>query len=225
MGNEQITWMQRATFYELLSLGFLMPSRQLAEALTSGEFAEAAEEVLKSLEVSKELGEQAASLLDSYHGRDTDEVYHEVLRDSTRLFVGEREPLITPYAGVHAAQERGQQGLLFVGKESMAIERFMKVHGVTKDLQAGQANDPLDHVGTVCEFLKYLCLVNAQAVVPVEGATIAEEDFEIFYRDLWGDYPMWCAGELLDKAKSDFYRGMANMLKATYEDYQSIARD
>lgn len=225
MGNELTTWMHRATLYELLSLGFLLPSQQLAEALTSGEFAEAADEVLKSLNTSESLRESATSLLDSYRGRDTDEVYHEILRDSTRLFVGEREPLITPYAGVQAAKERGQQGLLFVGKESMAIERFMKARGVAKDLQAGQSNDPLDHIGTVCEFLKYLCLVNAQAVVPVEGATIAADDFEMFWRDLWGTYPMWCAETLSEQANSDFYRGMAAMLKAACEDYQSLVQE
>lgn len=198
-----------------------MPRYEIAEALSSGEFAEASAEVLEDLGASRDLCETVASYLTSYKDRNVEEIYHEVLRDSTRLFVGEREPLITPYAGVHAAHERGQQGLLFVGKESMEIERFMKARGIAKDLQAGQSNDPLDHVGTVCEFLKYLCLVNAQAVVPVEGAIVAEEDFEIFWQDLWGEYPAWCAEETLHQANSNFYRALAIMLKAACEDATS----
>lgn len=214
--------MNRATLYELLSLGFLMPRRETAEALSSGEFAEASGEVLMALDISKDTCNQIIGLFASYKGRDPEEIYHEILRDFTRLFVGEREPLVTPYAGVRASQEKGHQALLFVGKESMAIERFMKTRGVTKDLQAGQSNDPLDHVGTVCEFLKYLCLVNAQAVVPVEGAEVADEDFEAFWRDLWGNYPKWCVESVLTQANSHFYRAMAVLLEAACEDAQQI---
>lgn len=221
MENKQTTWMNRAALYELLSLGFLVPTKQTAEVLSSGEFAAAVSEVLEALDISPELREAVECNVVLYKDRNVEEIYHEVLRDSTRLFVGEREPLITPYAGVHAAHERGQQGLLFVGKESMEIERFMKARGIAKDLQAGQSNDPLDHVGTVCEFLKYLCLVNAQAVVPVEGAIVAEEDFEIFWQDLWGEYPAWCAEETLHQANSNFYRALAIMLKAACEDATS----
>lgn len=37
-------WMHRASAFELLSLAFLLPSRSLAEAVATGEYAEAAGE-------------------------------------------------------------------------------------------------------------------------------------------------------------------------------------
>lgn len=221
-GNEQ-TWLNRAALYELLALGFLRPEPTTAEALASGELAEAADEVLAALGAAADVRAAVAGELAPCNGADADDIYHEILRDYTRLFVGEREPAVTPYAGVRAAQERGQAGLLFVGRESMAIERFMRTRGAKKDLSAGQSNDPVDHVGTVCEFLKYLCLVNARAVKPAAGAQVAEADFALFWRDLWGFYPSWCADEVERLASTGFYRAMALLLRAACEDAATVA--
>lgn len=219
--NEQ-TWLNRAALYELLALGFLRPEPATAEALASGELAEAAGEVLAALGAAADVRTSVAEELSAYAGADSDSVYHDILRDYTRLLVGEREPAVTPYAGVRVAQERGQAGLLFVGRESMAIERFMRGRGVAKDLSAGQSNDPVDHVGTVCEFLKYLCLVNARAVEPAAGTQVDEADFALFWRDLWGSYPSWCAGEVGRLAATGFYRAMALLLRAACEDARAV---
>lgn len=202
-------WMCKATAWELLSLAFLPPSREASEALAAGEFAEACGECLEALAVD---GERALGLLEGYSGVDADAAYHELRREHMHLFVGEREPLVTPYVGVRAAQARGQRGLLFVGRESMAIERFMRERGVAKDLAAGQSNDPVDHLGTVCEFLKFLCLVNARAVAVPEGFEIAEGDYEAFLRDHFAEYAAWCSAELVEKARTPFYQAMGIML-------------
>lgn len=220
-GNEQ-TWLNRAALYELLALGFIRPEAATAEALATGELAEAADEVLAALGAAADVRATVAEELSAYAGTDAEAAHHDILRDYTRLLVGEREPAVTPYAGVRAAQQRGQTGLLFVGRESMAIERFMRARGVAKDLSAGQSNDPVDHVGTVCEFLKYLCLVNAHAVETAPGAHIDEADFALFWRDLWGAYPSWCAGEVEHLASTGFYRAMALLLKAACEDASTV---
>lgn len=218
MNDNEQTWLNRAALYELLALGFLRPEPATIEALASGELAEAADEVLASLGAAADVRASVAGELSGYAGDDAEAAYHDILRDYTRLLVGEREPAVTPFAGVRAAQERGQEGLLFVGRESMAVERFMRARGVAKDLSAGQSNDPVDHVGTVCEFLKYLCLVNARAVEPAAGAQVAEADFALFWRDLWGAYPSWCADEVERFAATDFYRAMALLLRAACVD-------
>lgn len=222
MNVTEETWMARATLYELLALGFLRPEAATAEALVTGELTEAADEVLAALGAAADVRATVAGELSTYAGTDAEAAHHEILRDYTRLLVGEREPAVTPYAGVRAAQKRGQTGLLFVGRESMAVERFMRARGVAKDLSAGQSNDPVDHVGTVCEFLKYLCLVNARAVEPAAGAQIEEVDFALFWRDLWGAYPSWCADEVEHLATTGFYRAMALLLKAACKDASTV---
>lgn len=137
-------WMARAALFELLSLGLLKPGRPIAEALASGEFAAACAETLGALGLGDAAAAAGVDLAD-YEGDNAEKIYHEVLREYTRLFVGTREPLITPFAGVRASQAQGQRGLLFVGKESMAVERFMRRCGVAKNLAAGQSNDPAPH--------------------------------------------------------------------------------
>lgn len=206
-------WAARATLFELLSLGLLKPERVVAEVLVSGEFMAACVETLEVLG----LDDKAASvreLLTGYGGAGFEEACHEILREHTRLFVGERGPLVTPFAGVRAAQVRGQRGLLFVGPESMAIERFMRRCGVAKDLAAGQVNDPVDHIGTMCEFMKFLCLVNAHAVVPSRGAVVEVNDFDRFMVDHFSPYAIWCANQLRELSDIPFYCAMAIMLNA-----------
>lgn len=203
-------WMNRATLFELLSLGLLKPERPLAEALHDGAYREACEEVLENLSLGGDAS--VSEYLTGYEGADADKTYHEILREYTRLFVGEREPLVTPFAGVRAAQAHGQRGLLFVGPESMAIERFMRRAGVAKNLAAGQSNDPVDHVGTMCEFAKFLCLVEARAVAPAEGAVVEEGDFDRFMADHFAPYALWCATRLRELSSVSFYRAIADML-------------
>lgn len=206
-------WMARATLFELLSLGLLRPGRSTAEVLVSGEFATACVETVGALRRA-DAATAIGSLLVVYEGKKAEEVYHEILREYTRLFVGEREPLVTPFAGVRAAQARGQRGLLFVGPESMAIERLMRRCGVAKNLAAGQSNDPVDHIGTMCEFAKFLCLVNARAVAPAEGTVVEPDDFGTFVADHFAPYAAWCAERLRKLSDVLFYRAMADMLDA-----------
>lgn len=206
-------WMARAALFELLSLGLLKPGRPIAEALASGEFAAACAETLGALGLGDAAAAAGVDLAD-YEGDNAEKIYHEVLREYTRLFVGTREPLITPFAGVRASQAQGQRGLLFVGKESMAVERFMRRCGVAKNLAAGQSNDPVDHIGTMCEFAKFLCLVNARAVVPAEGARVEPGDFDAFMDDHFVSYAVWCAGQLRELSSVPFYRAMAAVLDA-----------
>lgn len=206
--NEE-KWMLRAVYFELMAKGFLPTAYSTAEALASGEFAEAAIEVARGLRIDLEL---ASEELARYRGRDCDEAYHEVLREYTRLFVRVRKPLITPYAGVRDSQARGKQGLLFIGPETISIEKFMKRCGVAKDLSAGQSNDPVDHIGTMCEFLQFLCLVNARAVAPVEGADVGSADFDVFMSEHFEPYATWCAERIRAVSDVPFYLAMAEML-------------
>ncbi len=209
------TWLCRAAAFELLSMAFLPPSHEAACSLVDGGYADACAEAFLGFEGADSAAvDRALQRLSRYAGADEDAIYHELRCEYTRLFVGEGKPLVTPYVGVWAAEERGRRGLLFLGEESMAIERFMRRCGVAKNLSLGQANDPVDHIGTVCEFLKYLCLVNAQAVQVPEGFVVEESDCEAFVRDHFADYAAWCASRICEKSRTPFYKAMASLLSS-----------
>ncbi|MEG0758376.1 MAG: molecular chaperone TorD family protein, partial [Raoultibacter sp.] len=166
------------------------------------------------LDSAEEISQEIQNLLDTYRGQDELETYHSLRKEHTHLFVGERESPVTPYVGVWAAQQRGQNGLLFVGKESLEIERFMSRCGVTKNLAAGQVNDPMDHVGTICEFMKYLCLANARAIQIPEHVVIEEEDFEVFAQKYFSPYALWCSDQIARLARCSFYAAAAILLRS-----------
>lgn len=211
--NEAEQTMVRATAFELLSLMFLLPDSKLAEALAAGEFAAAGNEVSAALtDQSGHATEGSSELFSCYAGRDADEVLHEVRAEYTRLFVGEKLPIITPFAGIWAAQQQGQDALLFVSKQSLEIERLMHRCGVAKDLPSGQVNDPLDHFGTMCEFAKYLHLVSAGAVAVPEGFEVSDDDFTGFMAEYFRPYATWLVGALREQARRPFYEDAAGFL-------------
>lgn len=205
-------WSYRASGYELASLCFLLPRQEVGDALVSGEFADACREVADALGCSDSRVLDAIAEMVVYEGRDAEAVLHEVRRDYTRLFVGVVEPPITPYVGVWDALSRGAAPILAVGCESMAIERFMRRCGVAKDLSAGQINEPMDHVGTICEFLEYLCLVNACAVVPASSADVREGDYGKFLEEHFRDYSQWLSCMVDELDASALYLAVANLL-------------
>lgn len=210
-------WMYQAAAYELLALAFLPPSRELSDALTLGEFADACEETLKALKCTNVDVAWTTSFLSEYEKKESEVVFHELRKEYTYLFVGEREPLVTPFVGIWSAQQRGQKGLYFVGKESIEIEHFMRRCGVAKNLKAGHSNDPVDHVGTICEFLKFLCLINAQAIQIPEETNVKVDDFEIFLSEHFTSYAEWCSAQVYEKARCPFYKAMGLLLGAICE--------
>lgn len=205
-------WMTLATGFEVAALCLLVPTRELASALVTGELREAVDEVVRALGMPASVSEAAAELAE-YESQDPEVVFHRLRQEHTRLFVGERGPLIVPYVGTWATMRKGGEGLLFVGKESMAIERTMHRCGVGKKLERGQSNDPLDSAGTVCEFLKYLCLVNARAIEVPHGAEVAPDEFERFVQAHCADYAEWFSEEVRKLSDEPLYAMAALLLR------------
>lgn len=237
-------WMCRAAAFELLAMSFLPYTREAAAALVSGEYAEACAEALAGLGTAPAEAQAAAALLAPYAApyaattaatatadapadpyaatatadapapADPDATFHAIRIEQTALFIGEREPLIMPFVGTQAARARGEKGLLFVGRESMEIERFMRRCGVVKDLAAGHTNDPVDHIGTMCEFAAFLCLVNARAVAPAEGANVRDDDFSTFFATYFEPYARWCAARLREVSGCPLFHVVARLMTA-----------
>lgn len=205
-------WMVLSAAYELLSLGFLLPTKETIQVLVSGEFGDACFEVCSSLEADYVQEEMIRDYLSGYLDTDCDQRLHEVRREYTRLFVGEKTPLTTPYIGIWEAEEAGTEGLLFVSQGSVEIEHFMRGRGVAKNLAAGQTNSPVDHVGTVCEFLQYLCLVNAHAIKAPDGFEVKSDDYARFLASHFTPYASWLSERLLLISQNPFYKAMALLL-------------
>lgn len=154
-----------ATAYELLALSFRYPAPELAGAVASGEWADAAREVAAALGLALPGGWDEG--LDGYAGRDPEELLHALRAEATRLFVGAPDPAVSPYEGVWRAADDGVQALLFVNPHSMAVERFMRSCGLGRP---EGTNEPLDHAATELELLQWLCMIECGLAAAPEGA-------------------------------------------------------
>jgi len=205
------TWESKAALYELLAKTFLFTQRELIEALVSGEYHDALIELLEKNGLQEAPADVKTDRLSRYSGSDVDEVFHALRREYTRLFIGVRDPLIFPYAGAWYALNRGQKPLLFVGKESMAIERFMRRCGV---VQPEETNEPLDHIGSMLEFLMHLGLLKAGLLQPLEGIEIPDNAYEEFYENHLSGFIRQFAKKTIELSKEDFFIVAAQVLCA-----------
>lgn len=168
--EEQTVWQTRAAAWELLALSLRYPELLLAEVVASGEWAEAAHELVTACGV--ELPETCTRALEEYRGAEPDALLHVLRTEATRLFIGAPMPAVSPYEGVFRAQCNGKRALLYVNEHAMAVERFMKACGLG---HPEGKNDPIDHVATECEFLQYLAALEAGIAEP--AGVVAPADF------------------------------------------------
>lgn len=167
--EEKGVWQVRAAAWELLAFSFRYPGDELAEAVSSGEWAHAATEIAEAQGLAGTSLPPAAGLVGPAKLPAGDEEgweLHTLRAEATRLFVGAPEVVASPYEGVWRAAEEGVQALLFVNPHSMDVERFMRACGLG---QPAGTNEPLDHVATECELLQYLASLEADIVAPPEG--------------------------------------------------------
>ena len=208
-------WAVHATAWELAAFSFRHPTRELAEAIASGEWLAAAREVLGALGVAGPSGfgegipGEEAPLAEA----ELDAFFHRLRAEATRLFVGPSEPACSPYEGVWRAKADGVKPLLFVNPHSMGVERFVRACGLSKP--EGK-NDPLDHIATECELLEALALRAAQdgpgagdAGLPGGSPAAAYAEFLDEHFGVWAaDFCNACEAE----TREPFYRAAAQYL-------------
>ena len=208
-------WHVHAALCELLALMFSSPTPELASVMSTGELGESCDETicLSGLggEGREALSAEVRGLLAPYEGKKPAACLHALRREYTRLFVGTSEPAVTPYAGVWVAGEQGRKGLLFVGEESMMIERTMRRCGFGRAV--GAANDPLDHIGSMLGFASLLCLVHGSLLPVPEGGLVKEDEYEQFYREHLAAFGAQTASKVLNRNPEPFERAFARMLE------------
>ncbi len=208
MAPDAVQWHMRAAACELLAFTLRYPGEELAEAASSGEWAEAAREIWRALGVE---------LPDDWAQGVWDVDVHSLRAEATRLFVGAPEPACSPYEGYWRAIDDGVQPLMFVNPHSMAVERFCKACGLG---QPKGTNEPLDHIATEFELLQYLASLEAGIAEPPEGCPAAEglpeggagAAYRAFVRDHVLAFAPRFAGLLEHEARLPFYRAAAQLL-------------
>jgi TorA maturation chaperone TorD len=204
-------WLNKAALYETLALAFLLVKEELIQALIEGEYAEAVGEIAQANGFADAIVVQVTESLAPYRGRTPDEVLHELRQEYTRLFVGSPQAVASPFAGIWYAESVGTAPLLFVNKESMAVERFMRSCGVG---QPQGTNQPLDHISSELEFLQYLCLLRSGVAELPLDLELPDRAYEEFYRKHFIGFAEQFATVTIQESRAPFYTAMAQILAA-----------
>lgn len=210
-------WQVLATLYELLAFSFAYPTKDLAEVLASGEWEEAAQELVTILNLAP-AEETPFSELSEYKGLGAEQALHRLRVEHTRLFIGAPTSLISPYEGVWRAADEGVDALLFVNPHSTEVERTMNSLGVGRP---EGTNEPLDHISTEFELLQYLAMIEAGLTEPTSGVEAPEEGWSSAHDTFLKEHVLaWVprfADKVIVETKEPFFKTASALLKATLE--------
>jgi len=203
-------WGLRAAAYELAAFSLRYPTPELAEAISSGEWAAAAHEIAQALELDLPQGFAAQASADDVPA---------LRAEATRLFVGAPKPVCSPYEGVWRAADDNVQALLFVNPHSMEVERFCRSCGLGRPQGT---NEPIDHVATELELLEYLASLEAGIASPAEGAPAANglpgASAGAAHGEFLRDHALVWIPRFAQKLRAStglgFYRAVADLLEA-----------
>lgn len=214
-------WQIRATANELLAFSFRYPSAELADALISGEWLDAACEIAaaSNARLPKAFGSEGLTL--DKNGKDVpnaEVLEHTLCAEATRLFIGAPDPVVSPFEGIWRAEDDGVQGLLFANPHSMDVERFFKSCGL---VHPEGTNEPLDHIATELEALQYLAGLAAHlddpeiekwaASLPGGSPSAAYDQFMSEHVSVWA---LRFAQKVQEETRLPYYRAAAQLLAA-----------
>ncbi|BAE82678.1 TorD/DmsD family molecular chaperone [Desulfitobacterium hafniense] len=153
--------------YQLLSRFLHLPTEEISIGILGGSLAEDVREIFEELGVdnsrTREIQSRLRALQEETSGKSD---YLSALRQEyTRLFTHPRNPVIDIYETYFLFQpEEGGQDkpALFISPAALDAERRYKQAGLTR---AKEFNEPGDHMATELEFMAYLYLQLAKALL------------------------------------------------------------
>ena len=188
----------------LVSIGLCPPNEELAQGLCDGSYFYDFADCLRVL-----AQEDIAYAARAYMGRDAEEVYHELNREYTRLFISPKRELVPLYEGliVHP----GEKVSMFISPTAMHCEQVYRRTGFAFE---EKNKFPGDHAGI--ELRYFACLLARRAMALEEGneeeiaaTEAALTDFAAQHLSRWVDK---FAGQVMMYTQSPFYALLADTL-------------
>lgn len=167
-----------AAFFELMALSFSYPDREFMDLIQSGKYKDAYLELAGLVGLDEQTISDMTATLDDMAQRDTEELFHELRIEYTRMFVGTPKPLVSISEGVWLAHKRGDGVVLAViNKGTIAVERFMKSCGI---FPSETNREPIDNIYTECEFMQYLL---TKPTFPDDFVHTPSEAYDLFLKE------------------------------------------
>ena len=188
----------------LVSIGLCPPNQELAQGLCDGSYFCDFADCLRVL-----AQEDIAYAARAYMGRDAEEVYHEINREYTRLFISPKRELVPLYEGliVHP----GEKVSMFISPTAMHCEQVYRRTGFAFE---EKNKFPGDHAGI--ELRYFACLLARRAMAleagneeEIAATEAALADFVAQHLSRWVDK---FAEQVMMYTQSPFYALLADTL-------------
>jgi len=193
-----------ATLCLLVSIGLCPPTRELAQGLSDGSYFYDFADCLRVL-----AQEDIAYAARAYMGRDAEEVYHEINREYTRLFISPKRELVPLYEGLIVHPD--EKVSMFISPTAMHCEQVYRRTGFAFE---EKNKFPGDHAGI--ELRYFACLLarraealGAQNAQEAEATGEALADFAVQHLSRWVDK---FAEQVMMYTQSPFYALLADTL-------------
>jgi putative dimethyl sulfoxide reductase chaperone len=211
-------WEEKTTGEILLfgvigKLFYALPDREWLQSLfEQGVFDEAPyagdqPDVIEGLRLIRGWGEQWPVGIDS-------QAIEALNVDQTRMFVGIGRVLVPQWESVFYTEER-----LVFQEGTLDVRRWYKRFGLQVE---NFHREPDDHISLEIAFSNHLTAMAMQGALhaPDESQAYLEAKSQFLQEHLlkWGPY--WCC-QVIDQAKTDFYRGAALVLRGAFRELAS----
>lgn len=192
--------------FKLFSIAFEPPTLGLADLVVSGALAADIQAAWEALELPRRSSDAFAEGLSGYVGRDAEETMHELRRESTRLFLGDR-PLVTNSEGLWRKKAEGKtNAVLIINSYSLEVADFMRSCGVVR---AEGYNDCVDYIETECDFASFLADAPDYLVGLGKDPAALLEEFMQNHMNRW--VPGFCS-EVVHAARAVYYRELGALM-------------
>ena len=191
----------------LISIGLCPPTQELAQGLGDGSFFGDYVDGLRAL--SREGMQDISYAVRAYMGRDAQEIYQELNREYTRLFVSPKRELVPLYESliVHP----GEKVSMFINQTVMHCEQVYRKAGFAFE---EKNKFPGDHAGIELRFFACLLARKAMALEAgnAEEAQAAGDVLGDFARQHLARWTAKFAEQVMLYTQSPFYALLADTL-------------
>ncbi len=196
--------------FKLFSVAFEPPTLPLAQAVTSGSLQRDMKTVWDDLELDDKAITEFINAISVYKDRDSDDVLHELRRETTRIFLGDK-PLIANSEGMWRMRFEGRQAVLIINSYSLEVAQFMRKCGVVK---TEKYNDCIDYIELECDFASILA-ENPQYLIELDkdpGQLLS--DFIDNHMKLW--IPGFCS-DVQNTSRVVYYQALCKLMNEFVE--------
>ena len=194
-----------SNMFKLFSIAFTPHTADSVKVVVDGMLLDDVAQTWRALELPEEALQPFSEALESYRGRDAEEVLHELRTDWAHMFIG-KKPRVTNTEGLWRFRAEGRDSVRMINRHTTAVADFMRECGVKRH---PKYNDCIDYIENECDFASFL------ASEPDYLVELDKSPIDLLENFMYDHMLKWAPGFCEDvqaHAQILYYKGIAGLL-------------